>query len=217
MRAEGSSKDEGGRMMDETGRIAFHHSSFRLHPSRSAFTLIEMLTTVAVLIIVLGLMVNLARYVRDRSAQHLTRNVLKDLDAQMGEYFRDNQQYPAVEMILSSEDEQVEEDRTLEERARRNNEQFVSGLKQDHRKRNPADAQLDPFEREFPISVYDRKTLRDAWGRPIVFMPRQHSRIGLAPSKQGQDQFFFFSAGPDRKYLTRQDNLYSYETLVESQ
>ena len=27
-----------------------------------------------------------------------------------------------------------------------------------------------------------------------------------------EDAFFFVSAGPDRQYLTRQDNLYSYET-----
>jgi type II secretory pathway pseudopilin PulG len=173
-----------------------------------------MLTTVAVLIIVLGLMVNLARYVRDRSAQQLTRDVLNAVQAQMAQYLASNGQYPPVAALLDPEVTDADEER-LNEPARTNNEQLVAALKADHRKRHPHDTQSDPLERKCPISVYDRKTLRDAWGRPIVFMPRQHTRIGLAPSREGQDQYFFFSAGPDRKYLSRQDNLYSYETLEQ--
>src|SRR5258708_5078578 len=46
---------------------------FPLRRSRTAFTLLEMLTTVAVLIILLGLMVDLAGYVRNRSATDLAR------------------------------------------------------------------------------------------------------------------------------------------------
>ena len=47
-----------------------------------------MLTTVALLIIVLGLMVSLARYVRRRSADELTRKMLVNLHAAMVEYTR---------------------------------------------------------------------------------------------------------------------------------
>jgi hypothetical protein len=84
-------------------------------------------------------------------------------------------------------------------------------MKLDHRMRlYSATAQQDPFEKR-PISVYNNTTLRDAWGSPLVFMPGQHPWIGQAFSRAGQDQAFFFSAGPDRKYLTRADNLYSYE------
>src|SRR3954453_11239648 len=100
-------KDEGGRMKDEERQMspsaAFHPSSFTLHPSRSAFTLIEMLTTVAALIIVLGLMVSLARYVRDRSAQQLTRDTLRQLERLMGEYVDHNGRLPAVDPILPAE------------------------------------------------------------------------------------------------------------------
>ena len=60
---------------------------------------------------------------------------------------------------------------------------------------------------DVPVSMYDETTLRDAWGSPIVFMPAKHPWVGTAP----QDRFFFFSAGPDRRYLTQDDNLYSYE------
>ena len=40
-------------------------------------------------------------------------------------------------------------------------------------------------------------------------MPSKHPLVGTAPN----DRFFFFSAGPDRLYLTQGDNLYSYEDL----
>ena len=82
-----------------------------LHAFRPAFTLIEMLTTVAVLIIVLGLMVSLARYVRDRSAQQLTRNLLRQLDVVMGEYIEqaNARKLPAVRSIIPEDSAIVEE------------------------------------------------------------------------------------------------------------
>src|SRR5436305_4153289 len=55
-------------------------------PYRRGFTLIEMLTTVAFLVIVLGLMVSLARDVRSRSADHLTKDVLRRLDNLVAQY-----------------------------------------------------------------------------------------------------------------------------------
>lgn len=172
-----------------------------------------MLTTVAVLIIVLGLMVSLARYVRDRSAQQLTRNLLRQLDVIMGEYVEqaNARKLPMVRSIIP-EDSAIVEEAAIRQRARLNNEDFVRVL------RGPiARAWLAPANRkhvreqigELPLSVYDEVTLRDAWGSPIVFMPREHRLIGMAP--RGRPSFFF-SAGPDRQYLTRDDNLYSYET-----
>jgi hypothetical protein len=38
-------------------------------------------------------------------------------------------------------------------------------------------------------------------------MPAMHPAIGMAP----ENRYFLFSAGPDRRYLTRDDNLYSYD------
>lgn len=212
-----------GRGQNAEGTTAVRHYAPRLLPSalcphhlpRRAFTLIEMLTTVAVLIIVLGLMVSLARYVRDRSAQQLTRELLRELDVLMGQYIKNNdKRMPPVDLLLPPDVTDPKDDSALAEAAKRNNAQFVSYLKADYRLqlREPA-GPPDPFDRQ-PISVYDRRTLRDAWGSPVVFMSGQHPRIGLAPSVSGQDQFFFFSAGPDRKYLTRDDNLYSYETTA---
>src|SRR5687768_11504765 len=54
--------------------------------ARTAFTLLEMLTTVAVLVIVLGLMVSLARHVRERAAVALTKDLIRRLDALMDRY-----------------------------------------------------------------------------------------------------------------------------------
>src|SRR5438067_12261011 len=50
------------------------------------YTLIEMLTTVAVLVIVLGLMVSLARHVRERAAVALTKDLLRRLDQAVAQY-----------------------------------------------------------------------------------------------------------------------------------
>ena len=50
------------------------------------FTLLEMLTTVAVLILVLGMMVSLAHYVRNELAIEATKDVLHRLDAMMQQY-----------------------------------------------------------------------------------------------------------------------------------
>ena len=57
-----------------------------------------------------------------------------------------------------------------------------------------------------PVSYFDGLTARDAWGSPIVFMPRDHPAIGMAAKG-----WFFLSAGPDRQYTSKQDNIYSYE------
>ena len=58
-----------------------------------------------------------------------------------------------------------------------------------------------------PQSLFNDLMIRDAWGSPIVFMPSSHTGIGLAL----HDRPFFFSAGPDLKYSTQENNLYSYE------
>src|SRR3954467_15787665 len=73
-----------------------HHSAFR-HRPRPAYTIVEMLTTVAVLIIVLGVMVSMARHVRERAAVALTKDLLRQLDGVMAEYAgRHGGQLPAV-------------------------------------------------------------------------------------------------------------------------
>ena len=58
----------------------------RMYIRGRGFTLVETLTAIALLVIVLGLMVSLARNVRAASADELTKDVLRRLDAAMAAY-----------------------------------------------------------------------------------------------------------------------------------
>jgi hypothetical protein len=154
-----------------------------------------MLTTVAILIIGLGLMVSLARHVRSRSAEELTRRILVNLHSAMLEYTRQHGT-PAIESFI---DNKPTDEASLLNAAEANNKKVVAFFKM-HK---------DLSAKALRDLPYDDGTVRDAWGTPIVFMPAMHRLIGMAP---GND-WFFFSAGPDRQYLTRDDNQYSYEAL----
>ena len=170
------------------------------------FTLIEMLTTVAVLVIVLGLMVSLARDVRTRSADRLTKDLLRRLDELVDQYKARNlrglseaerSKYPVVHPLF---DDEPPDEAHLRENALANNRELIRCLK----------SQIDLSGTKFndlSIANYNEVNLLDSWGSPVVFMPHQHPLVGMAAG----DRSFFFSAGPDRRYLTRQDNLYSYE------
>src|SRR4051812_33390470 len=160
------------------------------HSRRRGFTLLEMLTTVAVLIILLGLMVDLAGYVRNRSATDLARTVLAGLDTAMQKYRTDYEAYPPVHPFTRDPELQDDED-TLLSNSRQNNRDFVAALKGAGLLKPDAIPALS-------AALFDGSTLHDAWDMPIVFIP-EHGKIGTAPSGAG----FFFSAGPDRLYKTR--------------
>lgn len=174
------------------------------HSRSRAFTLLEMLTTVAVLVIVLGLMVDLAGYVRNRSATDLARQVLWSLDQAMAAYTERYHGYPLVHPFTSSPDLSEDEDLLLRN-ARQNNRDFMAALS--------AAGLLKSDRLAGQGSQFDGSALLDAWDMPIVFMPASHGKIGMAPSGRG----FFFSAGPDRFYKKREDNVYSYEVRPGTQ
>jgi len=173
---------------------------------RRAFTLVEMLTTVAVLVIVLGMMVSLARDVRTRSAERLTEDLLHRLDNLVAQYrarslkglsAEQAKMYPLVHPLIDSD---PPDEARLRSSAMQNNSELVRTLK------SQVDLSGTAFS-DLSIANYNEVNLLDAWGSPIVYMPHQHPLVGMASG----DRSFFLSAGPDRKYLTRQDNLYSYE------
>jgi hypothetical protein len=204
-----------------------------------------MLTVVALLIIVLGLMVSLAWDVRQQSSERLTKDLLRKLQVLMNQYVERNKRLPQVSPFietveparetpvvplaaaprrgeraagegkagrtagkdstgdttpLRAEDE-LPDEATLLAAAEANNRDFVLALR--------AEATSPQPELFGPVggTMYDEVTLRDAWGTPLVFMPAQHPAIGMALGNKP----FFFSAGPDRKFRTLEDNLYSYE------
>ena len=175
---------------------------------KSSFTLIEMLATVAALVIVLGLMVSLARYERRRSAENFTRDdVLTRLDALLARHdIVENKALqaaladPSVVTRLVRPSAREPEELVLQLNARKNNEEFVKTFK---RFVGPK------VFNDIPLSLYNptANTLVDAWGTPIVFMPAGALNVGITP----QSRSFFMSAGPDRKFSSVVDNLYSYE------
>ncbi len=167
---------------------------------RRGFTMIELLTSIAVLVIVFGLIVSLSNFVRNTSATDLTVVLLRKLDDQLQVYRLKFEGSWPPSPVFDPKADQTE--LILAKAARLNNESFVRALG------TTTNLSATVFS-ELPASVYDpeTQTLRDAWGSPIVFMQRMHPSIGMALD----DRPFFFSAGPDRKYLTREDNLYSYE------
>jgi len=174
-----------------------------------------MLTTMVVLVIVLGLMVSLARYVRERSSQALSKKLLRQLDVAMTECVaRHGGTIPATSAFPPPQIESSTGGRALETRP------FDRGLLRDAALLNNRGA-VRALEAEgevarqalsdLPASIYHDGTLYDAWGTPIVFMATKHPLVGTAPRSK---TYFFFSAGPDRDYLSRFDNLYSYEEMA---
>ncbi len=151
----------------------------------------------AALVIVFGLMVNLANVVRNESARDITQSLLRDLDLAMQTYVQANGGVPEIAHPLIP-GTQLPGEQTLLNNAHLNSRDFVRILRA---------ARLIPRSvSEQPQSYYDGQELRDAWGTPIVFMPHYNKFIG-----QAQRPFFFVSAGPDQKFLTIADNIYSYE------
>jgi prepilin-type N-terminal cleavage/methylation domain-containing protein len=164
---------------------------------KSAFTLIEVLITLAVLVIVFGVMVSLAHHVRLGSADELTQDILHRLDVAMDKYVTRYHSLPQVPALIP-DPSRFPEEASLQETAGLNNEGFVRALK--------ADGLLSGQFNDLSIAYFDEVHVRDAWGSPIVLMTQMHPAIGMTPKG-----WFFFSAGPDHQYLTRDDNLYSYE------
>jgi hypothetical protein len=175
-----------------------------------------MLTVVAALIIVLGLMVSLAWDVRRQSSERLTKGLLLKLDGLMTQYVAHHKQLPEVTPLVETAraatqaaDVELPDEETLLAAAELNNRDFVLALRSEAASAGAAPTAGPAPDLFGPLtgSMYDEVTLRDAWGTPIVFMPAMHPAIGMALGNRP----FFVSAGPDRKFHTLEDNLYSYE------
>ena len=184
---------------------ALSRSTPRLESQRlkkKGYTLVEMLTTIAVLVIAMGLMVSLARRVRAQSAESVTKSLLRSLDTLMSQYYGRYHRLPTISPFVPPgyTEGRTPDEQALQHNAIRNNRELLHVL------RGQADLTSRAFA-DLPISIYDEATLRDAWGTPIVFLPEFHPAIGIAPG----NRCFFVSAGPDGHFLSRDDNLYSYE------
>jgi prepilin-type N-terminal cleavage/methylation domain-containing protein len=200
--------------------------------TRRAFSLIEMLATVAALVIVLGLAVSLARYVRRQASDRLTKDLLAQLDELVSRYQERYQARPVVPPFVADggggtgdgdqrgngQHEGPDALPVAPVTASTNPEATLPSeaeLRDAAEKNNKAfvaalrvEARRHPDEfKNLPASFEAGGTLHDAWGTPIVFMPSMHPAVGMAMA----DKPFFLSAGPDRQFRTLADNLFSYE------
>ena len=108
---------------------------------------------------------------------------------------------PIVPEFIGTPQAPVGTETQLRRAAERNDEALIRALK--------SEGLLTGVFDDLSIAYYDEVRVRDAWGSPIVFMSHMHPAIGMNPKG-----WFFFSAGPDRQYLTRDDNFYSYDQPV---
>lgn len=154
---------------------------------------IELLALVAVLVIAFALMASTARHVRSSSAMELTRKRMKaltDIAADLMQRGVD----PTVAVAFPSTtrgDAELEDKlgRFAVESSRRLGESVA----------NHPDTLL--------AQAIGTPELRDAWGRPIALLPGAFPAVGMAPD----DGAFLVSAGPDGRFLTLGDNIYSYD------
>ncbi len=180
--------------------------------SRRAFTILELLTTLAFLVIVLGVLVSLARYVRATSAQDVTRRTLAELEDAYRLIYPERSNatpttWPASEVPPVGLDEGQ-----FQQYVQRTSVPLLRRLIQQARELKIGAEAESGYSAVGQGMIEAEQVVRDAWGNPIAFLAGQHPGIGMAP----QNRPFFVSAGPDGRYLTRDDNLYSYEVLRPS-
>ncbi len=176
---------------------------------RRAFTVVELSVTVFVLMIAFGLAVNLGNRVRGDATDALARRRLRLLTALMDRYVAAHGgAVPAVPPLVADVGPAAAAtEAAAQAAARRNNAAVLACVA----------AVADPAARSAVAELFDAPPgrfpteLDDPWGSPIVYLPRQNPLVGMARD----DRPFFVSAGPDRRFLTRQDNLYSYEDAAE--
>src|SRR5688572_9772856 len=159
----------------------------------SGFTLLEMLTTVAALVILLGLMVSLARHVRSSSSELLTRKLLGNLEKVLAEHPAETspELHKRLGRVSLLSETGAEDDVTLLARSSVNSRNFVTACH---------DTLGRQVFKGLPLSLYDPTAgrINDAWGTPVVYMPAGAVNVNIKP----QNRAFFVSAGPDRKFST---------------
>lgn len=172
----------------------------------------ELLLVVVSLTLVLSIIVSLSRRVRRESSHDLAERVLVELDAALAAYRVRTGQLPEVTPLLEGDSEADVTESVLATRGLVNNRQAVAALQVAGRADGAAaegaeaeDVVLDTLG----LILFDGSTLRDPWGTPIVYMAGGSRLVGTAAANRP----FFFSAGPDGQYLTRDDNIYSYEAV----
>lgn len=156
---------------------------------------LELLTLIAAMVIALGLMVSLARYVRRESAVGLTGDALRRAELAIRQYVEAAGALPALAPL----DIAAATEESLQRAARASNSAWVRQLL----------AVASPHGLDaLPQSIFDGRVLRDAWGAPLLLAPGGHARLGRSAAPGAP---LVVSGGPDRRLLSPEDNLFSDE------
>ena len=136
--------------------------------------------------VLLGGMVSLARHVKSRGAEELTRQRIEVL-RQRAELLWDDPESDFVERPMPKALNEPD----LLAWATAGSAQLL--------------AKLSKYDESVRPDVF-----YDAWGTPIAVAPRDGRQLGMSPNGHP----FLVSAGPDRLFLSQADNLYSYDLIV---
>jgi prepilin-type N-terminal cleavage/methylation domain-containing protein len=207
-------------------------------PRPAGFTLVEMLATVAALVIVLGLAVSLARYVRLQASDRLTKDLLSQLDELVRRY---EERYKALPAVPAFVEGGGGTEAAKGGRGAGGTEGGGSRAGTVGPLPLPAVSATLPFDALPPET--DLQHNADLNNRAFVAALRVEARrhpadfAALPPSFESDgtlhdawgtplvfmpsmhpavgmaiaDDPFFLSAGPDRQFRTLEDNLFSYE------
>lgn len=188
----------------EPSSFGIWHLAFGIRRTRRGLGLIELLTLVSILMVALALMVGTARHVRSASSTELTRKRMLALaDAAGAAIARGIDPTLPVSAPVAGGGQ--------EERFQRF--ALQSSVRLDAAIATRREAKADsarPIANAIAAAAAGRPELDDAWGRPIALIPRQEPQLGMAPD----DGPFLVSAGPDGRFLTLSDNIYSYDLPV---
>lgn len=212
----------------------------------SGFTLVEMLATVAALVIVLGLAVSLARYVRRQASDRLTKDLLAQLDVLVRRYEERYKALPVVPAFVGDDSKS----QIPNPKSETNPKSEISNPKDPNPQSAIRHPQLEPASARDPLPPEaDLQRNADLNNRALVAAlrvearRRPHEFEALPPSFESEgtlhdawgtpvvfmpsmhpavgmamaDDPFFLSAGPDRQFSTSEDNLFSYEEAEGSQ
>lgn len=196
--------------------------------SRRGLAVRELLLIVAILTVAFGVIVSLARRVRSEAAYSLVQRELLELEDALAAYRRQFHQLPEVPPLVtpvavatpgaaaasapaSAPAVQAmklgpDDEASLRERAIIQNRALVRALGVGARGGGADSSPLGAVSAQ----MFDGSLLLDPWGGPIAYLTSGLPQIGTATG----DAPFFFSAGPDGLFLTRDDNVYSYEVLA---
>lgn len=192
--------------------------------SRPAFSLIEMMIVIGLVVLLAVITVVVGRSVVGKAKVDQCRQVLQTLDATLTEYQAERGGIPPFQVraymppsgIGASEArvrreiavylEQVQGFTGIDKQLATIDSSFLV-------KRQQIYTDLAGYPYAGRVSSDDRASVRDPWGMEILYIhpTEENEKAFEAFGKPLNERPYFMSAGPDGEYETLDDNIYSYE------